>query len=128
MKSEVYCADCVAILHIEDAVLVEGNDFFVCSSCATHYECTDCGRYIDSELLWYDDGTRRLCVECGDNYSTCYDCEEIVHYDDLFHIDGYYYCNHCAEDHLNTIQAYDYRPSSLRFYGCKPGESGFNSL
>ena len=46
-----------------------------------------------------------------------------MHYDDIFQIDGYFYCSECAEDHLNTILAYDYRPSSLHFYGCKPGES-----
>jgi len=118
----VTCEDCGTILQIEDAVLVEGNDFLVCSSCAACYECDDCGRYVDSDQLWYDNGQIRLCVACGDNYYTCYDCEEIVHYDDVLYIDGYYYCGECAEDHRNVIHAYDYRPSSLHFYGCSDGE------
>jgi len=118
----VACADCGAVLHIDDALTIEGSESLMCSSCATRYACDDCSRYVDSDQLWCDDGRIRLCVECMDNYYTCDDCGCLVHYDDVRYIDDCDYCSDCAEDHLNAIYAYDYRPSSLHFYGCGDGE------
>jgi hypothetical protein len=118
----VSCADCGTVLHIDDATPIEGSESRMCSSCAALYECDDCGRYVDSDQLEYVDGRRRICVSCGMDYYPCDDCGSFVRYNDAHNIDDYWYCSDCAEDHMNAIQAYDYRPPSLHFYGCSVGE------
>lgn len=136
VNGDMYCEDCYStnfttcefcgdIAWSEDAIQIMDIDAYYCESCARRYayRCEDCGDYISNNF-----GTRNrpLCEDCADNYRECYECSELIHFNDAFYdeVTDEYYCRECYQERRRGIRNYGYKPKP-HFYGGQDGEKLF---
>ena len=112
-----------------DIVVSQDTDEIMCADCADSnwYQCSDCGEWYEHahNMYRYNDGL--ICDNCFSNgdYTTCENCGEIFHYDDI-HYDGHTgdnYCNSCwnerRDDLSRFVKNYSYKPQPV-FFGAGP--------
>ena len=97
------------------------NQGMVCEYCREHgsyHQCEDCGDWCRDFDMRCDDNGIWLCDWCyNTGWNTCDNCGCLVHDDDVHIIDGYIYCEDCAEEMESaTIHDYSYKPDP-DFYG-----------
>jgi len=98
---------------------------YCCESCADSnlIECDDCGELFTDELIFIDPSNTSYCESCMSEYYSCEDCGRFVHERDVEEIDGYYYCESCAEDNRTYIRNYSFKPlpefhgNGVKFFG-----------
>lgn len=82
-----------------------------CADCQA-FRCEDCRQTFSNSLRTGD-----YCNRCAaENYCTCSDCGDIVHYDNINHRGDERYCNNCDPGEDRLIHEYDYSPQ-FNFYG-----------
>jgi hypothetical protein len=109
-----YCGDVVTR---DELISIDGGREYVCEDCADsyYYHCDDCGEYVSRRNVWVE-RNMTICEDCCGDYCICYDCDGVVHSDDIHYINGYYYCDDCAPSHRDCIRDYGYKPEPI-YYG-----------
>ena len=93
------CGHCNEYIHEEDEIWIDGNDFYVCSSCFSDYYfwCDKC------DIACHDDeyndiGDTGVCDDCRDEYfSYCNDCDTYVLNEDVYELNDDYFCSECYD-------------------------------
>lgn len=106
------CADCG---DWESNCVEVPNQGMVCRYCREHgpyHQCADCGDWCRDWDMRCDDNGIWVCDWCYDaSWYTCDNCGCLIHADDVHTIDGYDYCEACAEEMESaTIHDYSYKP------------------
>ena len=88
----------------------------VCRYCREHgsyHQCVDCMDWFRDEDMCHDDNDVWVCDYCyNERWYNCDGCRCLVHADDVHTIDGYDYCEDCAEEiEYATILDYSYKPN-----------------
>ena len=124
----IYCDNCSALTYEDDIVAVNHNDQFVCESCADHYyyRCDHCDNLFSDHHIAVNTLLVTLCGECyNEHYYTCEGCNEVYHQYDGEYINGYIYCNSCAdEQRACNILSYSHKPNPIFFGGSRAGYYG----
>ncbi|MGL5690289.1 MAG: hypothetical protein ACRDD8_05640, partial [Bacteroidales bacterium] len=122
-----YCEECGEIVNQYNQVWIKDTEVVVCEDCADkhYYECDDCGEWF-SEANTDSSGTV-ICESCFDNYTYCEDCEDIIHYDDLYSDNYGCYCESCwyenGHNDSDIIQEYHSgHDDGVRFFELVNGE------
>lgn len=118
-----YCEDCNELVHDYDIIAVNNNNRYVCESCAYHYYiCSHCDGSFSINHIAVDTHYITLCRRCyEDYYFICDDCGGVYHLDDGDYIDGYNYCNSCADNRRDCILCYSHKPNPTFFGNRKAG-------
>ena len=101
------CADCGHEIREGDDYITNHEGRLVCADCTSDYEkCCECGGWFKADEVYAhrsDDG-EALCESCYDaNYSTCEDCDAVVHNMDTYTTaEGDVICESCYEAHYFT--------------------------
>lgn len=93
------------------------NQGMVCEYCREHgsyHQCEDCGDWCLDWDMRYDDSGIWVCDRCYDaGWNTCDNCGCLMRDEDVHKINGYDYCEACAEeieDENEIIHGYSYKP------------------
>ena len=63
-----FCNDCGKMIHVDDAVLIDGD--YYCYDC--HETCNDCGCVMTRENSIYNSYSRAICQSCYEcDYFSC---------------------------------------------------------
>lgn len=119
----MYCEDCNNWVRGEDVIAVDYGNRFVCEQCADEYYkmCDHCQGLFSQFYIAVNTNHITLCDCCyDDHYFTCAGCDEVYHQDEAENIDGYLYCESCAEDRRGSVLPYSYKPDPI-FYGGNAG-------
>jgi len=116
------CENCNNSVRGEDVITVDYGNRLVCPECANeYYMCDHCEELLGEYYIAVNTDRMTLCDCCyNDHYFTCAQCNEVYHMDDAENIDGYLYCESCAEDRRGSILPYSYKPDPV-FYGGNAG-------
>lgn len=115
-----YRCDCCGE-YVGDTYYIEDTGEYICQECfynRDYFQCDNCGKYFSSNSLDKYDDWHSYCEECSEEYVYCGDCNELLHIDNSFEIDGCYYCGFCADNHRygSDLHDYGYKPYP-EFYG-----------
>ena len=97
------------------------NQGMVCEYCREHgpyHQCEDCGDWCRDGDMCHDDSDIWVCDCCYNaRWYNCDNCGCLVHADDVHSIDGYDYCEDCAEEiESGTIHNYSYKPAPYFYH------------
>lgn len=106
------CADCG---DWEPNCVEVPDQGMVCEYCREHgsyHQCEDCGDWCRDRDMRCDDNGIWVCDWCYNvRWNTCDNCGCLVRDEDVHEIDGYNYCEACAEEMESaTIHDYSYKP------------------
>lgn len=106
-----YCEYCGEYSDSDRFEHIENLDEWWCNGC-THshaYHCENCGDWISEN---YGDDNTVVCNPCyADHYTTCDDCNEVIHSDNAYCHDDGTYCEYCYnENHSSNVHEYGYSP------------------
>lgn len=111
------------------------DEKLVCQSCICdtrrYFQCESCGEYYTYRYyagrIANSYPSECICDCCSEEYYTCYDCGNLVPFEDAYydeHSDGYY-CGACwaehEEDEERCIHDYSYKPDPHFFYTDEEG-------
>lgn len=68
------------------------------------YYCEDCEEHMCIDhAIWIDNDSKYVCENCYDeSYSTCDNCSDKIHNDDVWHFEDETYCNDCYSELIRT--------------------------
>lgn len=86
----------------------------VCRDCLeeNYTQCEDCGEYVLSgDMIKAADSygnTIYICESCAENYEICYDCNRLVHRNNLNYLEsGVDVCNNCLNEYYGRCEICD---------------------
>lgn len=119
IENYYYCDSCEQCVEC-DTMEIDGE--CVCEDCLDrkshiYFQCDCCGEWVNRRTMsWYTVyNSEEICENCrDDDYTYCYDCDELYPNDDIEYIDGNPYCPQCVEDHRRAaINSYSYKPNPI---------------
>lgn len=115
LDEAVICARCERPCDSSEAIEADDTNNYFCMSCADNYltVCSECNHYFERRWNCINYPNITLCHSCSDGYSTCSDCGDAIHRDDIFYSEDEdsYFCNSCFNSHENNlIHDYGHKP------------------
>lgn len=113
-----YCGNAVP----QDDIVYADISFYrrqtrcACESCADSrfVRCAGCNELCTEGAIAMSDDDISICIDCQDNYRTCYECDRIIHDDDAYYNErnDEYYCGNCYPGDSENLQSYQHHQFS----------------
>lgn len=111
-----YCNDCGDRIEDDDANHIDNlhAGYYVCSDCITDYTpCSACSSYVAGSAVAYRRNDLLMCVHCCEDFGFCYECGELLRFDESESYNGDFYHIDCLPDFKMNLHRHDYKPSPI---------------